>query len=817
MASPDDQNTIGFPVPAGMSSVTARYDLLGEIGRGGMGVVFRARDRQTGDTVALKTLHPRIASDPELLGRFTNELLLARRITHKNVCRVHDLNDFGGVAVISMEFVAGRTLRDLLDEVESLSVRHGTKILRQVLAGLIEAHDQGVIHRDLKPENILIGRDGTVKIMDFGIARSIDAADTVTGLVVGTPAYMSPEQAAGKPPDTRSDVYALGLVIYEMFCGRPAFAGDSPVAIVAKQLHETPLSPQEIEPDLPARIERAIRKCLEKDPAKRFQSVRELEASLSDATPAPAERDAAPLPAHLARWQRSDALLLVGAVIALAIFFPFFLRTSLAPRSQVTFDRSVLWRIAQDQARRFGVQDRRAVDVGLGSEYWMYPLVAHHAGAVRARELANNPFPLVTWGVIFEGDFVEVVVNNRGELISFRREVVPGDPAQPPLSQARAIAEQAVQEFFGRRAADLEIERAAGDGPTAAFSWLDRRAVPGLRERFAVTIDARGIALAAKGYASHPGETFRDTTPQQWGAPMSFVIGVIMSAVGLLQRRRVDLAARWRMGLGGLLFAAGFVWSATFYTEGLLVNIGFGLMLALGVVLMSVATERLIVRDDGVRLRTLVNLFRWPSIPESSGLSILRGTLVGLLLLGLDTFLVWVAITYGGARLDRIAHVSMLGWALNQAAAAIAVPPMYGLMQSALLGLIAAFVISAIATAVKNPALRIVLPAALLSASGVHLSLGAVQPWYRVLALLLVDFLVLVLAFRAYDLLTLLVALFTAAFVWAAYAAYVMQQLIGPVQPLVVLSLWGLGVAAAAGVAFNRPLRTAYRRVIQPT
>src|SRR5207253_1697624 len=150
--------TIGFAVPASLSALTVRYDLHMEIGRGGMGIVYKALDRQTGDLVAIKIIHPSIASDPALIERFTNELLLARRITHKNVCRVYDLNEFGGTTVISMEFLEGRSLRRMLRDVESVSVRQGLKIVRQIAAGLAEAHAQGVVHRDLKPENVLIGR-----------------------------------------------------------------------------------------------------------------------------------------------------------------------------------------------------------------------------------------------------------------------------------------------------------------------------------------------------------------------------------------------------------------------------------------------------------------------------------------------------------------------------------------------------------------------------------------------------------------------------------------------------------------------------------
>ena len=160
-----------------------------------MGVVYKAKDKVSGDTVALKLLHSEIANQPDLLERFRSELLLARRITHKNVSRVYDLNEFDELTVISMEYVQGENLRDLLRRVEGLSVRHGMKISGQVIAGLEEAHSQGVVHRDLKPANIMIAHDGTVKIMDFGLARSLDADKTRTDGLVGTPAYMSPPRA----------------------------------------------------------------------------------------------------------------------------------------------------------------------------------------------------------------------------------------------------------------------------------------------------------------------------------------------------------------------------------------------------------------------------------------------------------------------------------------------------------------------------------------------------------------------------------------------------------------------------------------------
>lgn len=265
-----------------LRALAARYEILTELGRGGMGIAYKARDRETGDIVALKILKPDTASRPELIERFKSELLLTRRITHKNVCRVYDLNRLGDVIVISMEYVEGESLQNLLSKVDGFSIHQGLDILRQVIAGLQEAHGRGIVHRDIKPSNILIGCDRVVRVLDFGIARSVesDSARTSTGMLLGTPSYMSPEQAQGRHVDQRSDIYSLGLVMFEMFTGQRVFVADTPVSMAVKHVQEIPKSPKELEPDLPERIHSSILKCLEKDPAKRFQSVIELEAAL---------------------------------------------------------------------------------------------------------------------------------------------------------------------------------------------------------------------------------------------------------------------------------------------------------------------------------------------------------------------------------------------------------------------------------------------------------------------------------------------------------------------------------------------------------
>src|ERR1700677_3834006 len=290
VAQPPAETVVSSPNNSGLATnvlaaLGQRYEILGEAGHGSMGNVYKARDRETGETVALKLLKPEIASDQAMMDRFKNELLFARKITHKNVCRVYEFNRVGGVAYTSMEFVEGERLRSVLHRFGGLPQRKATDLALQICSGLKEAHAQGIVHRDLKPENVMIDGQGNVKIMDFGIARSMEAGTRLTGSMVGTPAYMAPEQVAGKPVDYRTDIYSLGLMLYEMFTGVPAFSADNSIAVALKQMSEDPPPPHEIEPNIPVGTERTILKCLEKDPAKRFQCIADLETNFRTAVP----------------------------------------------------------------------------------------------------------------------------------------------------------------------------------------------------------------------------------------------------------------------------------------------------------------------------------------------------------------------------------------------------------------------------------------------------------------------------------------------------------------------------------------------------
>ena len=271
---------------AGPASVPPRYEVLSQVGAGGTGVVYKVRDLETDEIVALKILKPEIASDPAVHENFKRELCLSCKITHKNVCRIHDFSRSNGTAYASMEFVEGESLLAKLNRAGSLPVNQALEIARQACAGLREAHAQGIVHRDLKPANLMLDRSGTVKIMDFGVARLIHSNNPMTGTIVGTPAYMAPEQAELKPVSACTDIYALGLVLYEMITGTRAFCGDTPVAIALKQIQEYPTRPREIVPKLSAPLEAVILKCIQKDPAKRYQSVEALAAALQRAATA---------------------------------------------------------------------------------------------------------------------------------------------------------------------------------------------------------------------------------------------------------------------------------------------------------------------------------------------------------------------------------------------------------------------------------------------------------------------------------------------------------------------------------------------------
>ena len=261
--------------------LAARYRIVALLGRGGMGEVYRADDLKLGQAVALKFLPRAFASDPKLRERFFKEVRITRHLSHPNICRVYDIAEFDGQHFLSMEYIDGEDLASLIKRIGYLSNEKALEITRQLLAGLAAAHERGVLHRDLKPANIMLDGHGRVRIMDFGIAVAT-GDETVEGQIVGTPAYMAPEQFAGMPATERSDIYSLGLVLYEIYCGKRAVGGAGSYS-PAKQEGLTP--PSEVRQGVDPVSERLIMRCLERDPGLRPASVAQLAAALPGGDP----------------------------------------------------------------------------------------------------------------------------------------------------------------------------------------------------------------------------------------------------------------------------------------------------------------------------------------------------------------------------------------------------------------------------------------------------------------------------------------------------------------------------------------------------
>ncbi|HET7024404.1 MAG TPA: protein kinase [Gemmatimonadales bacterium] len=256
-----------------------RYTIIRVVGRGGMGTVYKAHDRELAEDIAIKLLRLEVMrGDPTMAERFKTEIRLARRISHTNVVRTHDFGEREGSYYVTMEYVEGITLRGLIDLRGHLSPAATLGIARQLAVSLAVAHEQGVVHRDIKPQNLLLDAAGVLKVMDFGIAKLADRTSTITqaGMVVGTPAYMAPEQLMAETVDARSDLYATGVVLYECLTGVLPYDSVNPIALIAKVLNQVPVSPQEKDPGVPAPLSALVMRLLAKDAADRPQSAVEL-------------------------------------------------------------------------------------------------------------------------------------------------------------------------------------------------------------------------------------------------------------------------------------------------------------------------------------------------------------------------------------------------------------------------------------------------------------------------------------------------------------------------------------------------------------
>jgi len=317
------------------TTFAGRYELIEEIGKGGMGRVYKVFDNKIKEEIALKLLNPDVASDERTIARFSNELKFARKIVHKNVCRMYDLNEEEGTHYITMEYVPGEDLKSMLRMTKQMSIGTAINIAKQVCEGLVEAHNLDVVHRDLKPSNIMIDREGNSRIMDFGIARSSESKGiTRAGRMVGTPEYMSPEQVDGVQADERSDIYSLGVILYEMLTGKQPFEGESSLSIALKHKTEPTPNPSETNEQIPGDLSRIIMRCMEKDKSQRYQTAKKLltdltaiEKGITTTERILPRRRPKPLKISLKKWNKAvvygSAVLLLALVIAVGSLFLF--------------------------------------------------------------------------------------------------------------------------------------------------------------------------------------------------------------------------------------------------------------------------------------------------------------------------------------------------------------------------------------------------------------------------------------------------------------------------------------------------------------
>ena len=267
-------------LPPGMV-FASRYQIIKTLGEGGMGAVYKARDMELEREVALKVIKPELANNPEILQRFKQELILARQVTDRNIIRIFDLGEAGGIKFITMEYIEGENLHQLLKQRGKLEAAEAVDIMEQVAAGLAAAHREGIIHRDLKPGNIMRDANGRVVVMDFGLARTLRGDGmTQTGAMLGTIEYMSPEQAQGKELQASSDIFTLGLILYELLAGITPFHAESAIASLVMRTQQRAMPLVDVDKKIPSSLSNIVAKCLEKDPAHRYQDAGELDADL---------------------------------------------------------------------------------------------------------------------------------------------------------------------------------------------------------------------------------------------------------------------------------------------------------------------------------------------------------------------------------------------------------------------------------------------------------------------------------------------------------------------------------------------------------
>lgn len=817
-----DQATMDVVLPSSASAtpsmsggMAARFEILQEIGKGGMGMVYKAKDRETGEVVALKAIRTEIAEDPVAMERFKNEVRLARKITHRNICRTFDFHRTpDGMACISMEFVEGDSLRAILKRFGGLGFRKATEIALEICAGLREAHREGVVHRDLKPENVMLTEEGEAKVMDFGIARSVESGSGVTGTITGTPAYMAPEQAEGKSVDQRTDIYALGLILYEIYTGEQAMRGETPVAVVMKQIQETPPPPSQVLPALPSEIEKAILKCLAKDPAKRFQSVDELELALTrKPEEQPAEATAsvqvAPLPVHLALWQRADYYLLGCGLLGVLMFFGLFSRVYpySAQALRVTEKDAVTKAVAVLQKVQPGVTSTGAkASLRMGS-WWDYATRLLTYGLAANRPLSSGAPSLLGWVVRWE----------TGSQVVLDAEGTPGSlglPRRQPASEASPFSPQSllpgavslVREVFGQDVSKLTPEIGGFKNPTWHYSGGIKWNQPndtGIVN--VIRLDYEREHLRSIFFFKESSDNYLLRLAQErlrgsdlvfvWGLLGAYLIGLLMLV--LFFTRNLHRETRPTAALSGLFAALAFGGAIFSIIRFGIVHSGgnredlpwIGKVVA-GVLFFLVAYALLAVTEYYLgsampsRVSAWSGLLRNPFGTRSAGLAILRGTMCGATYVGLHATILLLlgVLKVAGPNVGWL-HMLDLEWVAGTPTLVLSTSVMTSLLGTPLF---LAFPVALAARFSKHKAVFLVVPAILWLVLAGTIPGTWVYPLFPQYLLALLQGLCFGWVFYRYDFLTVVIAFFT---IGTAMQTYPGVTLFGQVEPLVTTAL----------------------------
>ncbi|HZM95002.1 MAG TPA: serine/threonine-protein kinase [Vicinamibacterales bacterium] len=599
-----------------------RYRVIGLLGRGGMGEVYRADDLKLGTAVALKFLPRAIAMDPSRYQRFLAEIRLSRDVSHPNVCRVYDIAEIGGMHFLSMEYIDGEDLASLLKRIGRLPADKALDIARQIAAGVAAAHNRGVLHRDLKPSNIMLDGRGRVRITDFGLAVAVDAKPSRNDMA-GTPEYMAPEQFAGEGASVRSDLYALGLVLYELYTGKPAFFAASFEELIDRKLHETPALPRTLVKDMEPTVERVIMASLASDPRARPASVAQVVAALPGGNLLEAALLAGqtPSPELVAAMGTNEgltssiawglvAILMAGSVLAITIG-----------------DQSLLWRRGALQRSPDALAEK-ARDILMGLGYPDAPLYrasgfetdVEYLRYIRTRDLSrarwnestpgflrfwyrDSPQPLESWQFVMRyGNFSRV------------------DPTDPPLDVAGmtrvkldptgrlvdlVVVPSAVKEISGAASSPdwIALLTAGGYDPAEWRAVAPRHMPPfyaDARAAWEGTWPGKGdlpVHLEAAALAGRPvyfEAVFPWSKPARTAAPMLnaaerttvvfFVVvaAMLIVAAGVMASRNVREGRGDRRGafrLSSFIFACMFV--AWFFGETHVASLGEATLLAM--------------------------------------------------------------------------------------------------------------------------------------------------------------------------------------------------------------------------------------------